>query len=151
MTDTILHTYMTLALKQAHKAYDCNETPVGAVLVHANTVVASTHNTTEKQGNALCHAEMMALHMGMQKLGKKRLIDCDLYVTMEPCTMCAGAIAHARIRSLIFGCYDPKGGAIEHGGRVFYHPTIHHKPTIIGGVMEQACGDILRDFFKKKR
>ena len=149
--DDTLHTYMSLALDQARLAYAHNETPVGAVVVCGDAVVAATHNSTEADSNALRHAEMSVLYMAMAKLQAKRLTACDLYVTMEPCTMCAGAIAHVRVRSLVFGCYDPKGGAIEHGARVFYQPTIHHKPTIIGGVMEQACGDIVRDFFRDKR
>ena len=150
MHDT-LHTYMTLALEQARMAKKRGEIPVGAVVVCDNVVVATAHNMTECDNNALQHAEIIALNQAMQKIGEKRLVDCDIYVTMEPCTMCAGAIAHARVRALIFGCYDPKGGGIEHGARVFYRPTIHHKPSIIGGVMEQACGDVVRHFFMEKR
>lgn len=151
MTDVHLRTYMHIAYEQARIAYAQNEVPVGAVIVHNAHIISTAHNTTECDSNSLRHAEIIALNTAMQALGAKRLPECDLYVTMEPCTMCAGAIAHARIRTLIYGCYDPKAGAIEHGTKVFQNTTIHHRPTIIGGVMEQECATILQNFFKEKR
>lgn len=149
--DNSLQHYMHMAYAQAKIAYDNNETPVGAVILHNAQVIAHAHNRTECDTNALLHAEICVLQQAINILKQKRLPDCDLFVTMEPCTMCAGAIAHARIRTLVFGCYDPKGGAIDHGAKVFTHPTIHHAPHVIGGVMETECANIIQDFFKAKR
>lgn len=142
---------ITLALAQAEKAGKAGETPIGAVIVHHGTVIASAHNLTESMHDATAHAEMLVLREASQKLGSRYLTDCDLYVTLEPCPMCAQAIAFARIRKLIFGAYDPKGGGVEHGPRIFGQPTCHHKPEIIGGVMERECGELLKGFFAEKR
>jgi len=139
---------MQQALVAAQTAAKLGEVPVGAVLVsvHTGEVVATAHNATEA-GDPTAHAEIQAL----RALGQARLGDYDLYVTLEPCAMCAGAISHARIRKLVFGAYDPKGGAVEHGPRFFSQPTCHHAPEVVGGVMETECGQILRDFFAERR
>lgn len=145
--------YMQAALDCAQKAALANEVPVGAVVVDSRTgeVLASAANNSEAAKNAIGHAELLALQQAMQKLSDARLTDCDLFVTLEPCAMCAGAISHARIRRLVFGAYDPKSGAVEHGPCIFTHATTHHKPEIISGVMEAECGALLKDFFAKLR
>ena len=147
------HHYMTLALSEAQNAYTRGEVPVGAVLVDSVTghVIATTSNRVEEIGDPTAHAELLAIRIGATLRQEQRLNACDLYVTLEPCTMCAGALAHARIRRIIFGAYDTKGGAIEQGCCVFEQDTIHHKPEIIGGVMEQQCADMLKKFFRERR
>lgn len=139
---------MHQALEQAKAAVRQGEVPVGAALVHTRTgeVVALAHNLT-LAGDPTAHAEMLAL----RALKLPRLTEYDLYVTLEPCAMCAGAISHARIRKLVFGAYDPKGGAVEHGPRFFTQPTCHHAPEVVGGVMEAECGALLKDFFAARR
>lgn len=145
--------FMTLALKEAIKAAKTDEVPVGAVLVNPQNgeVVAKAHNQSEHGADITAHAEILAMRRGLRKLGSKRLWDCDLYVTLEPCPMCAAAISFARIRRLIYGAADPKGGAIESGVQFYQSPTCHHKPEVVSGVMAADCGQILKDFFKKKR
>ena len=149
----ITQDYMADALKLAEQARDKGEVPVGAVIVHAptSTVIASVHNLCEQRQDATAHAELLAIQQAQQHLSSKSLADCDLWVTLEPCAMCAGAIAHARIRRLYFGAYDEKGGAIYHGPCLFTHSTIHHQPDIYGGLSEQASADLLRAFFASKR
>ena len=139
---------MIQALEEAQAAARKGEVPVGAALVHVATgeVVALTHNLT-LAGDPTAHAEILAL----RALKLPRLTEYDLYVTLEPCAMCAGAISHARIRKLVFGAYDPKGGAVEHGPRFFAQPTCHHAPEVVGGVMEAECGALLKDFFAERR
>lgn len=146
-------TYMIQALDEAKKAATRGEIPVGAVIVDGRTreVIARAGNRTEKDKDATAHAEMLAIRQASQKLGAPRLTDCDLYVTLEPCPMCAAAISLARLRRVYFGAYDSKGGGVEHGPRIFSHVTCHHKPEIYGGLEEKACGNILKDFFKDKR
>lgn len=145
--------YMMMALEDARKAAAAGEIPVGAVLVNGLTgaVVARAANLTETDHDATAHAEMLVLKQGGRAFGTPRLVDCDLYVTLEPCTMCAAAIAFARIRRLYYGAYDPKGGGVEHGARFFSQPTCHHRPEVYGGIHEQECGAILKEFFKDKR
>jgi tRNA(Arg) A34 adenosine deaminase TadA len=145
--------YMTQALKAAREAFDRGEVPVGAVIVDAvsGKMIATASNMTEAAHDPTAHAEILAIRAACGVKAAPRLPDCDLYVTLEPCPMCAAAIAHARIRRVYFGAYDPKGGGIEHGARIFSHPTCHHKPEVYGGIEEQGCGEILKEFFKGKR
>ncbi len=145
--DTIWHTVLT----EAQAAYDDGEVPVGAVIVHDNTILASAHNLTETIGQATAHAELVVLQTASEILGTKSLHECDLYVSLEPCTMCAGAIAHSRIKRLYFGAYDVKGGAVEHGVQFFRSPTCHHKPEIYGGLHAEQCSALLQSFFSDKR
>lgn len=145
--------YMTAALVEAKKAAVRGEIPVGAVIVDAKTgkVIATASNMTEENHDATAHAEMLAIQEASKKLSTPRLSECDIYVTLEPCPMCAAAISFARLRRVYFGAYDPKGGGIDHGPRIFSHPTCHHKPEVYGGMQEKECGEILKDFFKDKR
>jgi len=144
---------MARALAAAREAAEAGEVPVGAVVVHVPTgrVLAEAGNRVETDRDPTAHAEMLAIRAAARELGAPRLIDCDLYVTLEPCAMCAQAIAHARIRRLVFGAYDPKGGGVEHGSRVFEQPTCHHRPEVVGGVEETAAGALLKDFFAERR
>ncbi len=146
-------TSMQRALEEAEKAAARGEVPVGAVLVDGRTgeILAAAGNRTEELGDATAHAEMLAIRAASKVKGNPRLEDCDLYVTLEPCAMCAAAISFARIRKLIFGAYDPKGGGVEHGPRFYDQPTCHHRPQVIGGVEEQACGELLKEFFRARR
>lgn len=140
---------MTLALEEARAAQTYGEVPVGAVVVEAATgrVLAQTANRVEQDRDPTGHAELLALRATARELGTPRLTECDLYVTLEPCAMCAQAIAFARIRRVIFGAYDPKGGGVEHGPRIFSQPTCHHAPEVIGGMEEAACAALLKEFF----
>jgi tRNA(adenine34) deaminase len=141
--------FMSDAIKLATKAP--NEVPVGAIVSIGTKIIATAHNQVEKTQNPTAHAEFLALTAAAQARGSKYLENCTLTVTLEPCAFCAGAIAAFRVQKLIFGAYDPKSGAIEHGPRVFSHPTTHHQPEIIGGVQETACRELLENFFKTKR
>jgi tRNA(adenine34) deaminase len=143
---------MARALDEAAAAAAQAEVPVGAVLVDATgAIVAASGNRVERDHDPTAHAEMLVLRAGAARLGAKRLECCDLYVTLEPCPMCAAAIGLARIRRLYFGAYDPKGGGVEHGPRIFDQPTCHHQPEIYGGIAERAAAALLRDFFKTRR
>lgn len=142
---------MQQAIDQARLAAEQGEIPVGVVVVRQGVVIAACGNGTEAGNDPTAHAELLAVRLAAQRLGTPRLTDCDLYVTLEPCPMCAGALAHARIRRLYFGAYDPKGGGVDHGAKVFDHPTCHHRPEVYGGVCEQACADLLREFFRSRR
>jgi tRNA(adenine34) deaminase len=143
---------MALALEQARAAAEHGEVPVGAVLVDENgSVTASFGNQVEQDHDPTAHAEMLALRAGAARLGVKRLAGCDLYVTLEPCPMCAAAISLARIRRLYFAAYDPKGGGVEHGPRIFEQPTCHHRPEVYGGIAERAAASLLRKFFQARR
>ena len=144
---------MQLALEQAKLAAERGEVPVGAVIVDTRTqeVLATAHNLTESEFDPTAHAELLAIRAAAAKLCSTRLSDCDLYVTLEPCAMCAQAIAHARIRRVYFGAYDPKSGGVEHGARIFSQPTCHHRPEVIGGLEENAAANLLRAFFADKR
>ena len=143
---------MEIALQEAEAAGVRGEVPVGAVLVHGPTatVLARAGNRVEELNDATAHAEMLVLRAGAGQ-AEYRLAECDLYVSLEPCAMCAAAIALARIRRLYFGAYDPKGGGVEHGPRIFAQPTCHHRPEVVGGLEEARAGDLLRTFFQKKR
>ena len=143
---------MALALAEAEAAAGRGEVPVGAVLADAEgNVVAAAGNRVEADHDPTAHAEMVVLRAGAAKLGSKSLGDCDLYVTLEPCAMCAAAIALAQLRRLYFGAYDPKGGAVEHGPRLFDQPTTHHRPEVYGGIEERRAGELLRAFFRARR
>lgn len=144
--------FMRLALAEAEAAAARDEVPVGAVLVDADgTVLAAAGNGTEAHADPTAHAEMLAIRAATAARGRPRLPDCDLYVTLEPCAMCAAAISFARIRRLVFGAYDPKGGAVAHGPRFYEQPTCHHRPEVIGGVLAEPAADLLRSFFRAKR
>jgi tRNA(adenine34) deaminase len=143
--------FMDLALKQAEIAASGGEVPIGCVVVHDGDVIAQAGNRTLTDRDPTAHAEIIALREAAQKLGRERLTDCDLYVTLEPCTMCAGAISHARIRRLYYGALDPKGGAIDSGVRFFSSPTCHHVPDVYPAVGEDRSATLLRDFFKARR
>lgn len=144
---------MHLALAEAERAAVIGEVPVGAVVVDAVTgeALAAAHNRVETWHDPTAHAEMLVLRAAAKRLGRARLTECDLYVTLEPCPMCAAAMALARLRRLYFGAYDPKGGGVEHGPRIFAQPTCHHRPEVIGGVEESAAGALLRRFFAERR
>jgi len=143
---------MQLALAEAEAAAAKGEVPVGAVLVDADgSVLAAAGNRVEADRDPTAHAEMRVLRAGAALLGTPRLTECDLYVTLEPCAMCAAAIALARIRRLYFGAYDRKGGAVEHGPRLFDQPTTHHRPEVYGGIEERRSGELLRGFFQTRR
>ncbi|PZQ84748.1 MAG: tRNA-specific adenosine deaminase [Ancylobacter novellus] len=142
---------MALALEQAMAAGARGEVPVGAVLVRDGAVLAADGNRTRELSDPSAHAEMLVIRAGAARLGSDRLPDCDLYVTLEPCTMCAGAIAWARLRRLYYGAADPKGGAVESGVRFFAQPTCHHRPDIYGGLGESEAARLLRDFFAGRR
>lgn len=142
---------MALAMAQARAAALRGEVPVGAVVVRDGKVLASAGNRTLELKDPSAHAEMLAIRIACQVIGSERLIDCDLYVTLEPCPMCAAAISFARLRRLYFGAYDPKGGAVESGVRLYASPTCHHAPEVYGGLSESEAAALLRDFFKERR
>ena len=143
---------MEIALAEARAAALRGEVPVGAVLLDAEgRVLAQAGNRTEELFDASAHAEMLVLRAAGQLRGSPRLPDCELVVTLEPCAMCAAAISAFRLRKLIFGAYDPKGGGIEHGPRVYAAPGSHHRPEVIGGVREAECAALLQAFFKERR
>jgi tRNA(Arg) A34 adenosine deaminase TadA len=143
---------MKLALAEAEAAAMRGDVPVGAVLVdREGRVLAAAGNRVEADHDPTAHSEMLVLRAGAVRLGAARLTECDLYVTLEPCAMCAAAIALARLRRLYFGAYDPKGGAVEHGPRLFDQPTTHHRPEIYGGIEERRAAELLRDFFEARR
>ena len=142
---------MRRALDLAHIAAEWGEVPVGAVIVKGGAIIAEGHNRPRESHDPTAHAEIVAIRAAAAKLGNERLDGCDLYVTLEPCAMCAGAIAHARIARLYYGADDPKGGAIVHGPRTFTQPTIHHRPEVYDGIGEGEAAALLRDFFTARR
>ena len=142
---------MEAALDLARLAADAGEVPVGAVVVKDGQIIGRGGNCPIAGHDPTAHAEIVALREAAAALGTDRLIGCDLWVTLEPCAMCAGAIAHSRIARLYYGASDPKGGAVEHGPRLFEQPTVHHKPEIYGGISETECADLLRTFFRDRR
>lgn len=142
---------MEMALAEARAAAAAGEVPVGCVVVRDGAVVARAGNRTLADRDPTAHAELLALRAATARLGSERLAGCDLYVTLEPCTMCAAAISFARIRRLYYGAADPKGGAVEHGVRFFASPTCHHRPEVYGGIAEAEAAALLRDFFAARR
>ena len=143
---------MEIALEEAKCAGARGEVPVGAVVVGPDgAVLARAGNEVEARHDATAHAELLALRAAAVLKGQTRLPDCDLFVTLEPCPMCAQAMSFFRIRRLVFGAYDPKGGGVEHGARVFDAASCHHRPEVVGGMREQEAAELLRDFFAMRR
>ncbi len=142
---------MQAALTLAQQASQRDEVPIGAVIVQNGKIIASAHNLTETNNDPTAHAELLAIRSACETLGSPRLPDCDMYVTLEPCPMCATAISFARIRRLYFGAYDAKGGGVENGPRIFSQPTCHHAPEIYGGIEESQCATLLKKFFAQRR
>jgi len=143
--------FMDLALNAAGKAAAAGEVPIGCVVVRGGAVIATAGNRTLTDRDPTAHAEILAIRQAAGHLGSERLVDCDLYVTLEPCTMCAAAISFARIRRLYYGAADPKGGAVDSGVRFFTQPTCHHAPEVYSSVGENRSATMLRDFFKARR
>lgn len=143
---------MNLALDQARLAAEADEVPVGAVIVSADgEVLAVAGNRTRRDHDPTAHAEILAIRQAALALGQERLEGCSLYVTLEPCAMCAGALVHARLARVIYGASDPKSGGTAHGARVFSHSQAHHVPEVISGICEEDCVELLKVFFSKKR
>ena len=143
---------MERALAEARSAAERGEVPIGAVIVGPDgEVLAEAGNRTEGDRDPTAHAELLAIRAAAAKVGAPRLIDCDLHVTLEPCPMCAQAIAFARIRRLYYGAADPKGGGVEHGPRIFNQPTCHHRPEVYAGIGEREAAELLRGFFRERR
>ena len=143
--------FMDLALEAAQKAAQSGEVPIGCVIVRNSEVIAMTGNRTLADRDPTAHAEILAIRQAAELLGSERLTGCDLYVTLEPCTMCAGAISFARIRRLYYGATDEKGGAVESGVRFFGQPTCHHAPEVYSGLGESEAAAMLREFFRERR
>ena len=145
--------YMQRALELATQAQSQDEVPIGCIIVNPDNdeIIAETYTLSQHVEDATAHAEITAIRSACQKLGQNRLRGLDMYVTLEPCTMCAAAISFARIENLYFGATDPKGGAVVSGVRFFEQPTCHHRPNVYSGLLEKECAQILKDFFKQKR
>jgi tRNA(adenine34) deaminase len=143
--------FMDLALKTAENAGKAGEVPIGCVIVRDYEVIAAAGNRTLTDRDPTAHAEMLAIRQAAEAIGTERLVDCDLYVTLEPCTMCAAAISFARIRRLYYGAMDPKGGAVDSGVRFFAWPTCHHRPEVYSAVGETEAATLLREFFRERR
>lgn len=147
-----IRTHMSAALDEARSAAARGEVPVGAVILDpAGQMIAAAGNRTRELNDPTAHAEMLAIRDACRTVGAERLIGCDIYVTLEPCPMCAAAIAAARLRRLYYGATDPKSGGVEHGARVFTHAQCHHKPDVYSGIGESEAGRMLRDFFAQNR
>lgn len=144
---------MDIAIEEAKKAAQRGEVPVGAIIMHGPTkeIIARASNRVKEDCDPSAHAELLAIRAACQKLGSERLIDCDLYVTLEPCPMCAQVISFARIRRLYFAADDEKGGAVENGPRIFHSSSCHHKPEIYGGIGARAASIMLKEFFQSRR
>ena len=153
MNDDVDTKFMALAMAEAQAAADRDEVPIGAVLVDYKTgqIIARTSNRTIENADPTAHAEILAIRDGCRAAGAQRIPDCDLYVTLEPCAMCAAAISFARIRRVIFGASDPKGGGILHGGKFFEQPTCHHRPDVTSGLLATESGALLKSFFQARR
>ena len=145
--------YMQIALNLARQAAQNDEVPIAALVVNPTTgeIIAAAANESAHGSDATAHAEVLAIRRACEKLGTTRLWDLDMYVTLEPCTMCAAAISFARIRNLYFGAADEKGGAVVSGVKFFEAPTCHHRPNVVGGICADECGALLKEFFKAKR
>ena len=143
--------FMSLALEEARAAGARGEVPVGCVIVRDSAVIARAGNRTLADRDPTAHAEIIAIRAAAASLGSERLEDCDLYVTLEPCAMCAGAVAFARVRRLYYGAADPKGGAVDNGVKFFASPTCHHRPEVYGGLAEAEAGALLKAFFRQRR
>lgn len=143
--------YMKLALKQAMKAYEKDEVPIGCVIVKDDKVIARAYNLRQTKQQAYAHAEMLAIQKACKKIGSWRLEDCELYVTLEPCPMCAGAILQSRMKRVIYGAKDPKGGCVESCMKMYDTKGFNHYPEVLSGILEEQCSSILTNFFKEKR
>jgi tRNA(adenine34) deaminase len=143
--------FMDMALREARAAGEAGEVPVGCVIVADGAVVARAGNRTLTDTDPTAHAEILAIRQAAALLGSERLTGCDLYVTLEPCAMCAGAVAFARIRRLYYGAADPKGGAVDNGVKFFASPSCHHRPDVYGGIADAEAGVLLREFFRERR
>lgn len=148
MTD---HDYMGLALEEAKKAYALGEIPIGAVLVYKDTILFKNHNRRELDHDATAHAEVLVIREACDQLKRWRLTGCTLYVTIEPCSMCAGAIINSRISRVVYGSSDYKGGAVESLFNVLSHPGLNHEPEVLSGVRGEECSQLMKDFFKERR
>jgi tRNA(adenine34) deaminase len=146
-----MSSFMDLALDEARAAAAAGEVPIGCVVVQDGEVIARAANRTLIDRDPTAHAEMVAIRAAAAAVGSERLVDCDLYVTLEPCSMCAGAISYARIRRLYYGAADDKGGAVENGVRFFASPSCHHRPEIYGGIGAAEASALLKDFFRVRR
>ena len=146
-----MSTFMSAALEQARAGTAAGEVPVGCVIVRGGKVIARAHNRTLADCDPTAHCELLAIRAAAGLLNSERLVDCDLYVTLEPCAMCAAAISLARIRRLYYGAADPKGGAVENGVRFFASSTCHHRPEVYGGIGEVEAATLLKDFFRDRR
>jgi tRNA(adenine34) deaminase len=146
-----MSSFMDIAVAQARAAQEAGEVPVGCVIVRDGVVIAAAGNRTIADRDPTAHAELLAIRAAATAVGSERLTDCDLYVTLEPCAMCAAAASFARIRRLYYGASDPKGGAVEHGVRFFQSPTCHHRPEVYGGIGESEAATLLQSFFKMRR
>lgn len=144
-------TFMSAAIDEARAAAAAGEVPVGCVIVRNGAMIARAHNRTLTDRDPTAHCEMLAIRQAASALDSERLVDCDLYVTLEPCTMCTAAISLARIRRLYYGAADPKGGAVENGVRFFTAATCHHRPEVYGGIGETEAAALLKDFFRERR
>ena len=142
---------LSAAFAEAIAAGERGEVPVGAIVMRRGELVAAAGNRTRADRDPTAHAEMLAIRAAAARLGSERLVDCDLYVTLEPCAMCAAAISFARLRRLYYAAGDPKGGAVDHGPRFFAQPTCHHVPEVYGGLREREAADLLRGFFAARR
>ena len=142
---------MSAAFAEARAAAARGEAPIGAAVARAGALIARAGNRTREDNDPTAHAEILAIRDAARTLGDFRLVDCDLYVTLEPCAMCAGAIVHARLRRLYFAAADPKGGAVEHGARIFADPACLHRPEVYGGLRASESAELLTEFFRKKR
>lgn len=151
MAIPIRYPFMIRALALAQAAATTGEVPVGAVVVKDGCIIGEGANAPRAGHDPTAHAEIIAIRAAAQALGSDRLVGCDLWVTLEPCAMCAGAIAHARLARLYYGADDPKGGAVSHGPRLFGQRTIHHRPEVYDGIMATEAADMLRDFFGSRR
>ena len=151
MSEAGFRSFMGRALALARTAADAGEVPIGAVIVKDGAIIAEAHNAPRTDHDPTAHAEILAIRRAAQALGDERLTGCDLWVTLEPCAMCAGAIAHARIARLYYAASDPKGGAVEHGARVFDQPQTLHRPEIYSGIGEDEAAELLRAFFRERR
>ena len=147
----IFASHMDAALREARAAGDRGEVPVGAVITRGGEIIAEAGNRMRSSSDPTAHAEMVAIRAAAKKLGTSRLDDCTLWVTLEPCAMCAAAIAIARLAALKFGAEDPKGGGVVHGPRIFSQPTCHHRPDVLGGIGEAQSAALLREFFAERR
>lgn len=145
------NTYMKRALQEAKSAAARGEVPIGTVIVYQDEILSAQSNRVIELKDPTAHAELLAIRETCQKIGYERLLECDLYVTLEPCAMCATAISFARIRTLYYGTDDPKGGGVEHGAKVYSHATCHHRPQVMTGLLQEECSTLLKNFFQELR